>query len=316
MKKKPRPKFRRSRSLTLPELQHSKTAVLNTLGSLESKRTYLHAMNEFIAWYCSEPRLALNRVVVLRYRLYLESLGLAANTINVRLAAIRRLAYEAADNGLLSPELVAGIRRVGGVKQLGYRVGNWLSTEQGMAILKNVQSDTLRGKRDATIVALLLGCGLRRSELAGLELDQIQQRDQRWVIVDLVGKGSRIRTVPIPLWVKKYLDEWTTAARITGGRLLRPVRKNGDVWGRKLTQNVIWYTVRLCARRAGINNLAPHDLRRSCARLCHNAGGELEQIQFLLGHSSVQTTERYIGCKQSLIKAVNDRIVLQGLVEN
>lgn len=316
MKKKPRPKFRRSRSLTLPELQHSKTAVLNTLGSLESKRTYEHAMNEFIAWYCSEPRLALNRVVVLRYRLYLESLGLAANTINVRLAAIRRLAYEAADNGLLSPELVAGIRRVGGVKQLGYRVGNWLSTEQGMAILKNVQSDTLRGKRDATIVALLLGCGLRRSELAGLELDQIQQRDQRWVIVDLVGKGSRIRTVPIPLWVKKYLDEWTTAARITGGRLLRPVRKNGDVWGRKLTQNVIWYTVRLCARRAGINNLAPHDLRRSCARLCHNAGGELEQIQFLLGHSSVQTTERYIGCKQSLIKAVNDRIVLQGLVEN
>jgi site-specific recombinase XerC len=218
MKKKTRPKFRRSHSVTLPELQHSKTAVLNTLGSMESKRTYEHAMNEFIAWYCSEPRLALNRVVVLRYRLYLESLGLAANTINVRLAAIRRLAYEAADNGLLSPELVAGIRRVRGVKQLGYRVGNWLSTEQGMAILTNVQADTLRGKRDAAIVATLLGCGLRRSELAGLELDQIQQRDQRWVIVDLVGKGSRIRTVPIPSWVKNYLDDWTTAARITGGR--------------------------------------------------------------------------------------------------
>jgi integrase len=313
MKKKTHPKFRRSRSLSLPELQHSKTAVLNTLGSLESKRTYEHAMNEFIAWYCSESRLALNRVVVLRYRLYLEGLGLAANPINVRLAAIRRLAYEAADNGLLSPELVAGIRRVAGVKQLGYRMGNWLSVEQGMAILGNVQRETTRGKRDAAILALLLGCGLRRSELAGLELDQIQQRDQRWVIVDLVGKGSRIRTVPIPFWVKSYLDEWTTAARVSGGRLLRPVRKNGDVWGRRLTQNVIWYTVRLCAKKAGINNLAAHDLRRSCARLCHNAGGELEQIQFLLGHSSVQTTERYIGCKQSLIKAVNDRIVLQGL---
>ncbi len=194
-------------------------------------------------------------------------------------------------------------------------MGNWLSAEQGMAILGNVQRDTLRGKRDAAILAMLLGCGLRRSELACLELDQVQQRDQRWVIVDLVGKGSRIRTVPIPLWVKNYLDEWTTAARINGGRVLRPVRKNGDVCGRRLTQNVIWYTVKLCAKRVGINNLAPHDLRRSCARLCHNAGGELEQIQFLLGHSSVQTTERYIGCKQSLTKAVNDRIVLQELVE-
>ncbi len=141
-------------------------------------------------------------------------------------------------------------------------------------------------------------------------MDQIQQREQRWVIVDLVGKGRRIRTVPMPSWVKTYVDNWTSAAKIGGGKILRPIRKNGGIWGRKLTQNVIWYTVRLCATRAGIGKLAPHDLRRSCARLCHNAGGELEQIQFLLGHSSVQTTERYIGCKQSLGKAVNDRIQL------
>jgi site-specific recombinase XerD len=310
MKKQARPRFRRSRSLTLPELQHSKTAVLNTLGSLESKRAYEHAMNEFIAWYCSEPRLALNRVVVLRYRLYLESLLLAPATINVRLAAIRRLAYEAADNGLLSPELVAGIRRVRGVKQLGYRVGNWLSAEQSTELLTKTPVENLRGKRDSAILALLLGCGLRRSELAGLDLDQIQQRDQRWVIVDLIGKGGRIRTVPMPSWVKAFLDQWISSARITGGKLLRPIRKNGDNWGRKLTQNVIWYTVKLNANRAWIGKLAPHDLRRSCARLCHSAGGELEQIQFLLGHSSVQTTERYIGCKQSLSKAVNDRILL------
>jgi hypothetical protein len=94
---------RRSRALSLPELQHSKNAVLNSLGSLQSRRAYQHAMDEFIAWYCSEPRLALNRAVVLRYRLYLESIPLAPATTNVRLAAIRRLAYEAADNGLLSP---------------------------------------------------------------------------------------------------------------------------------------------------------------------------------------------------------------------
>jgi site-specific recombinase XerD len=77
-----------------------------------------------------------------------------------------------------------------------------------------------------------------------------------------------------------------------------------------VTQNVVWYVVKKCAQRAGIDRLAPHDLRRSCARLCHSAGGELEQIQFLLGHISVQTTERYVGCKQRLDKAVNDRIEL------
>ena len=77
-----------------------------------------------------------------------------------------------------------------------------------------------------------------------------------------------------------------------------------------MTQNVVWYVVKQCAARAGIRNLAPHDLRRSCARLCYDAGGELEQIQFLLGHASVLTTERYIGCKQRINQAVNDRIKL------
>ena len=249
--------------------------------------------------------------MVLRYRLYLEGLQLAPATINLRLAAIRRLAFEAADNGLLSPELVAGIRRVPGAKQLGRHIGNWLSEEESHTLLDRSQDATIRAKRDTAMLALLLGCGLRRSELAGLDIDQIQQREQRWVIVDLVGKGSRLRTVPVPDWVKTAIDDWLTAARLGGGKVFRAIRKNGTTWGRRLTENVIWYTVRECADRAGIGKLAPHDLRRSCARLCHSAGGELEQIQFLLGHSSVQTTERYIGCKQSLKKAVNDRIQLQ-----
>jgi len=110
--------------LRLPDLDQAKSAVLNSLSSPRSRRNYKFAMEQFIAWYCSEPRLALNRAVVLRFRLYLESLGLAADTINQRLAAVRRLAYEAADSGLLSPELAAGIRRVKGVKQLGSRAGN------------------------------------------------------------------------------------------------------------------------------------------------------------------------------------------------
>src|ERR1700751_1861636 len=120
---------RRRHALTLPELEHSKAAVLNSLGSLQSRRSYKHAIDEFICWYCAEPRLALNRAVVLRYRLHLESISLAPSTI--RLAAIRRIAYEAADTGLLSPELVPGIRRVKDMKRLGQPVGNWLTAQQG-----------------------------------------------------------------------------------------------------------------------------------------------------------------------------------------
>jgi integrase len=74
-----------------------------------------------------------------------------------------------------------------------------------------------------------------------------------------------------------------------------------------MTTDVAWYAVKRYAKRIGIDHLAPHDLRRTCARLCHEAGGELEQIQFLLGHASAQTTERYIGCRQNLSEAVNDR---------
>ena len=158
------------------------------------------------------------------------------------------------------------------------------------------------------MLGLLLGCGLRRSEVANLEIEKIQRRDGHWAIVDLVGKAGHVRTVPVPTWVKTAIDNWTSTAGIGEGRLFRAIRKNGVQWGRGVSQNVVWYVVKNCAKRAGIEKLAPHDLRRSCARLCHAAGGEIEQIQFLLGHASVQTTERYIGCKQKLGRAVNDRI--------
>ena len=113
--------------LRFPDLEHSKNAVVNSLAAASSQESYGHAIDEFIGWYCSEPRLAFNRTVVLRYRFFLEQKNLAPSKINVRLAAVRRLAYEASDSGLLSPDLAAGIRRVKGAKRLGTRIGNWLS---------------------------------------------------------------------------------------------------------------------------------------------------------------------------------------------
>ena len=308
-KKRIKPNYHR-RVLRIPDLDHCKLAVLNSLGSPASRRVYEYAIDQFTAWYCSEPRLAFNRIVVVRYRMHMESRGLSANTINQQLAAVRRLAHEAADSGLLSPELAAGISRVKGVKQLGFRCGNWLTPEQSSDVLNHADGDTLRAKRDYAMLAMLFSCGFRRSELVGLRLADLQMRQGHWAVVDLIGKGGHVRTVPVPSWVKAALDQWTAAAGIAEGRIFRAVARTGKVWGRGISQNVVWYVVKTCCERAGLQHIAPHDLRRTCAKLCHSSGGELEQIQFLLGHASVQTTERYLGCKQNLGNPVNDRFDL------
>ncbi len=186
------------RVLAFPDLEHATSAVLSSLTSRSGQRTYDHAIREFVAWYCSEPRLAFNRTVVLRYRIHLEQ-------------------RQYAPAGLLSPELAAGIRRVKGVRRLGVRLGNWLTAEQGRRLLEHSEPATPRQLRDHAMLAILIGCGLRRGELLALRLESIQQREEHWVVADLVGKGGHVRTVPIPEWVKSAINAWTAAATITEG---------------------------------------------------------------------------------------------------
>ena len=143
--------------LGLPDLDQAKAAVLGSLRSPESQRGYHHAIDEFVRWYCSELRLSFNKTVVIRYRIHLEARGLAPGTINVRLAAVRSWAYEAADSGLLTPALAAGIRRVKGAKKLGVRLGNWLTAEDARALWLFPEAETLKGKRDRALLAILLG---------------------------------------------------------------------------------------------------------------------------------------------------------------
>jgi len=130
-------------------------------------------------------------------------------------------------------------------------------------------------------------------------------RENRWVMIDLVGKGGRVRTVAIPVWVKKGIDAWQAAGSIDKGPLLRSVSKGGKV-GESLSDWAIWSVVTEAAKEIGIEHFGAHDLRRTCAKLCRKAGGDLEQIKFLLGHSSIQTTERYLGSEQDIAIAVND----------
>src|ERR1039458_7027909 len=267
--------------------QRLKRLVLDSVSSPITRRVYNLGLDEFFEWYGREPRPGFTKATVCAWRVALEARGLGAVSSNVRITAVRKLAVEAADNGLLAPELANGITRVKGVASKGVRLGNWLTARQAPTRLK------------------------RRSEVAALTVPHVQQRDGRWCIVDLVGKHGRVRTVPVPTWVKVAIDAWTSAAGIADGYVFRPVNRAGQAQGVGLSEKVIWQLLQGYAAAAGVPGIAPHDLRRTCAKLCRAAGGELEQIQLLLGHASVQTTERYLGTKQDLVHAPNDGIKLR-----
>jgi integrase len=189
------------------------------------------------------------------------------------MSAIRKLAAEAADNGLLAPELAAGIARVRSARSVGIRMGNWLSVRQAQSLLNAPDVSTVRGLRDRAILAVLLGCGLRRSEVAALSFTHIQQRDGRWCIVDLVGKHGRVRTAPMPTWVKHAIDAWATATGVVDSYVFRPVNRADRVAGDRLGEKVVWQMLQQYADAVGLPGIAPHDLRRTCAKLCRSAGG-------------------------------------------
>jgi integrase len=288
-----------------------KALVLDSVSSPITKRVYNMALNEFMAWFQQAPRPGFTKATVSAWRVSLEERRLGSSSIIIRMSAIRKLAAEAADNGLLAPELAAGISRVKSVKSTGIRVGNWLSQKQAQALLSAPDISTVRGLRDRAILAVLLGCGLRRSEVAALTFAHVQQRDGRWCIVDLVGKHGRVRTIPVPVWTKVAIDAWTTAGGLADRHLFRPVNRTDRPGDERLGEKVVWQMFRQYADAIGLPGIAPHDARRTCAKLCRAAGGELEQIQLLLGHASVQTTERYLGTKQDLVHAPNDAIRLR-----
>jgi integrase len=204
----------------------------------------------------------------------------------------------------------ANLAGVPNLSQKGTRLGNWLTRDQAKKLLTVPDRSKIKGKRDYVILALLLGCALRRQELASLDVNGIQMREGRWVLPDLRGKGGRVRTVAIPIWVKHGIDAWMVEAKIEDGRLLRPLSKSGKLIGDELGDWAVWSVVEQSAKEIGIEHFGAHDLRRTCAKLCRKNGGDLEQIKFLLGHSSIQTTERYLGSEQEIKIAVNDNLGL------
>ena len=287
-----------------------KSLVLDTLPSPESKRAYGNALDDFFRWCEATAVSELTKAVVNSYRVSLEERSLSPSTINQRLSAIRKLAMEAADNGLMPPNIATAISRVKGTKRTGIRTGQWLTREQAEDLISAPDATGNKGKRDRALLAVLIGCGLRRREAASLTVGHIQLRDARWVIVDLIGKGGRVRSVPMPSWTKSAIDSWIAAADITDGLVFRAMNRGGRVIAASITPRAICQMVQRFGDAIGAQKLAPHDLRRTFAKLAHKGRSGLEQIQLSLGHASITTTERYLGVRQDLSDAPCDHLGL------
>ena len=282
--------------------------VLDGLPSEHSRRAYERALRDFFAWHKQAGRPQLNKALVQRYAAELRDAGLSSSSINQRLSAIRKLAAEAADNGALDPQIATGIRAVKGARQEGRRTGNWLTREQAQHWLGAPDTRTLKGLRDRALLAVLIGCGLRRAEADNLSFEHVQQRDGRWVLVDLIGKRDKVRSVPMPNWTKAAIDTWSNRGGVTEGLVFRAVNKGDRIMGDSITPQAIRNIVAYYAEELKHTGVAPHDLRRTFAKLAYKGGAALDQIQLSLGHESIQTTENYLGVEQDLTDAPCDHL--------
>lgn len=309
--------------------------VTQSVDSPHSKRAYSRALVDFLEWYEENGRPGFTKANINAYRAYMLESGKSRSSINQALSAIRKLASEAADNGLVPPTLAYGVERVKGVKQEGVRAGNWLTNKEAQLLINTPinrynrdEIPHLKAMRDQAVLALLIGTGLRRSEAAALTWEMIQQRDGRWAIIDLVGKRGRMRSIGVPAWVKAALDRWAEASGVGRGRLFRALNKDGRLAGRvktksgqwadgNLTPQAIYNIVKEHVLAAGLYNgegepvLAAHDLRRTAAALALKGGADLRQIQQMLGHASITTTERYLEPMRSLQVTAGDFIQIE-----
>ena len=297
-----------TKNLTIQSFDKATQIILNSVSCDNTRRAYQRALVDFHNWYMENGG-EVSRALIQSYAMELKDHGMNAGNINLRLIAIRRLATEAADIGALDPWIVAGILRVKGLRVEGRRLGNWLTLAQTGELLNSIGTSTLKGKRDKAILAVLLSCGLRREEATSLTFEHIQQRENRWVIVDLSGKRNSLRSIPMPDWCKAAIDQWAEAAGIKSGCVFRRIRRGDHLASETMTAQAIYDVVLEYARKSGFS-LAPHDCRRTFAKLAHKGGSPIEQIQYSLGHASIRTTEIYLGIEQNLVDAPCDHLGL------
>ncbi len=266
-------------ALAKPKLTAAETKIIamvvDGLPSENSRRAYKRALEEFFLWHGEQNRPELNKALINAYVKSLRERKLSSAAINQKLSAIRKLATEAEDNNLIDSRLANGIRAVKGVPFRGRRTGNWLTREDAQRWLNAPDVKTLKGVRDRALLAILIGCGLRRAEASILSFHHIEQREGRWAIVDIVGKRDKMRTVPMPSWAKACVDTWKTVAHLEEGFVFRRVNKGDNLMGESITPQAIRDIVNCYAQKLENQGIAPHDLRRTFAKLAHKGGSPI-----------------------------------------
>jgi len=283
--------------------------VLNSLPSPLSKRVYNMAIRDFLQYWQTNGRPVMDKLFLQTYIAFMQDIGVGEASINLRLAAIRKLTREASELQIWPDTVAAAFASVKNIPQRGKRTGNWLSLEQAQQLINAPDISTPIGLRNRAILATLLGCGLRRLELVNLSLNQLQLRDDRWVLTNLIGKRNKTRTVTVPIWTKQAIDDYLDATHIYSGQLFQAMRKNGEIIWDHISPETVREVVRLNAQKCGFK-ITPHDLRRTYAKLALKNGAKIEQIQLNLGHQSLATTQVYLGTDLDLKNGPGDFLAI------
>ena len=275
------------------------------IDSASTKRAYTRHLNSFMA-YAAAYGDGFNRQTVQAFKSAMMAAGASPANVNQALSAVRKLADESCYAGLIDDTTRRGIIEVKGVKVKGEKLGRWLSAAEAQALINAPDTSTVMGLRDRAILAVMVGAGLRREEVTRLTLSHFQQVMGRWVIVDLLGKHGRTRSVGIAPWVKYAVDAYVLAAAIADDApIFRGMRRGDHIQVNPMTDQAVMDVV------ARYSEVAPHDLRRTYAKLARDAGAPLEQIQLSLGHASLATTERYLGSRLDLAVSPSDLIAVK-----
>lgn len=284
--------------------------VAENYTNVHTQDAYGRAVAFFVEWAEQAGVRKLDRQSVTQWRNWMMGQQYAPNTINQRLAAVKGLARELYAQERLPHPILVGIQDVKGIGMRGELVGHWLSLEESQKILNMPDTRTLQGLRDKVVLALMLFCGLRRDEVARLQVSHLRQIQGKWVIANLHGKHGRVRSIKLPIKVKQLIDTWLSKAGIVDGCIIREVNKGKNVWGEGITGTAVYNIVTHYALKSGLE-FSPHDLRRTSARLMYECGVTMAQIQLVLGHSSITTTEKYIAVQFDVSSQDTERIPLE-----
>jgi integrase len=283
-----------------PEMKTVVQIVLNSLPSKHTQRNYLRGMRSFLAYWLEKGQPIPDKLFLQTYIFEMREKGVGDASINIRLCAIKYLAREAGDLGVWPESVTLAFSKVKKIPLRGTRNGIWLTLEQTQRLIDAPDVTRKKGLRDRAVLSVMLGCGLRRSEIASLRVDHIQKRSHVWVLANVLGKRNKIRTVIIPAWTKTAIDAYLAAYGITSGFLFKPLRKNADKIDRQMNPRTIERIVKIHGAKCGLPEIAPHDLRRTYAKLAYQYGARLDQIQINLGHQSLTTTQKYLGIELDL----------------